>query len=249
MLFFTENITIFVMNKQENITQNIVGDYMEKIIELTNISKHYYIGKEKLKVLENIDLTVKKGDFLAITGTSGSGKSTLMNILGFLDTPDAGNYFFEGKESKNFSNSKLSKLRGSKIGFIFQSFYLLPTLTAYQNVELPLIYNKVQKNKRKELCINALKRVGLTDRLNHKPNQLSGGQKQRVAIARAISLSPPLILADEPTGNLDPTSSNEVLDILNNLNNEGTTVVIITHDISIANKAKNRINIINGKIC
>ena len=222
---------------------------MEKIIELENISKYYYIGKEKLQVLKNVNLTVKNGDFLAITGESGSGKSTLMNILGFLDTPDTGNYTFNGKKSKNFSSSKLSKLRGSKIGFIFQSFHLLPNLTAYQNVELPLIYNKVPKSKRKELCINALNRVGLADRTNHKPNQLSGGQKQRVAIARAIALSPPLILADEPTGNLDPISSKEVLNILQSLNDEGTTIVIITHDISIANKAKSKININSGKIC
>lgn len=221
---------------------------MEKIIELSNISKHYYIGKEKLQVLKNIDLTIKNGDFLAITGESGSGKSTLMNILGFLDAPDSGSYIFDGKKSKSFSNRKLSRLRGSKIGFIFQSFHLLPNLTAYQNVELPLIYNKIPKSKRKELCANALKRVGLTDRINHKPNQLSGGQKQRVAIARAIALSPPLILADEPTGNLDPASSNEVINILQNLNDEGTTIVIITHDISIADKAKNKINIINGRI-
>ena len=222
---------------------------MKKIIELSNISKHYYIGKEKLQVLKNVDLTVESGDFLAITGESGSGKSTLMNILGFLDTPDEGNYVFEGQKSKVFSKRKLSKLRGNKIGFIFQSFHLLPNLTAYQNVELPLIYNKIPKNKRKELCLNALERVGLTNRINHKPNQLSGGQKQRVSIARAIALSPPLILADEPTGNLDPDSSNEILCILENLNKEGTTVVIITHDVSIANKAQSKINIINGKIC
>ena len=221
---------------------------MEKIIELKDISKHYFIGKEKLQVLKNVNLTIKNGDFLAITGESGSGKSTLMNILGFLDTPDTGNYFFDGKKSENFSNTKLSKLRGSKIGFIFQSFHLLPNLTAYQNVELSLIYNKVPKSKRKELCIKALNRVGLTDRINHKPNQLSGGQKQRVAIARAIALSPPLILADEPTGNLDPVSSKDVLNILRKLNAEGTTVVIITHDVSIANKAKSKINIVNGKI-
>lgn len=221
---------------------------MEKIIELKNISKHYYIGKERLEVLKNINLTVENGDFLAITGESGSGKSTLMNILGFLDTPDAGSYAFDGKNSKTFSNHKLSKLRGSKIGFIFQSFHLLPNLTAYQNVELPLIYNKIPKSKRKELCLNALNKVGLSERINHKPNQLSGGQKQRVAIARAIALSPPLILADEPTGNLDPASGKEVLNILENLNRDGTTVIIITHDISIAKKAENQINIINGKI-
>ena len=221
---------------------------MEKIIKLRNISKNYFIDKEKLQVLKNINLTVENGDFLAITGESGSGKSTLMNILGFLDTPDTGDYFFNNEKSGNFSNRKLSKLRGRKIGFIFQSFHLLPNLTAYQNVELPLIYNKVPKSKRRALCTKALKRVGLLNRSNHKPNQLSGGQKQRVAIARAIALSPPLILADEPTGNLDPISSNEILDILQTLNNEGTTVIIITHDISIANKTKKQIKVINGMI-
>ena len=221
---------------------------MDKIIELCKISKDYYIGKEKLSVLKNIDLTVKTGDFLAITGESGSGKSTLMNILGFLDTPDSGSYIFDGEKSKNFSEGMLSKIRGKKIGFIFQSFHLLPNLTAFQNVELPLIYNRISRSKRKELCNKALQRVGLSDRANHKPNQLSGGQKQRVAIARAIALSPPLILADEPTGNLDPHSSNEIINILKALNNDGTTIVIITHDLSIANKTTSKITISNGKI-
>ena len=221
---------------------------MEEIIKLSNVSKHYFIGKEKLQVLNNINLTVNLGDFLAITGESGSGKSTLMNILGFLDIHDSGKYFFKGKNTKEFSEITLSKIRWRNIGFIFQNFNLLPHLTAYQNVELPLIYNKVPKKQRKELCLTALKRVGLTDRANHKPSQLSGGQKQRVAIARAIALSPPLILADEPTGNLDPVSSNEILKILQNLNNDGTTIVIITHDALIANKTKSKIKLTNGKI-
>lgn len=221
---------------------------MEEIIKLSNVSKHYFIDKEKLQVLDNINLTVNFGDFLAITGESGSGKSTLMNILGFLDIHDSGKYFFIGKKTKEFSENTLSKIRRRNIGFIFQSFHLLPHLTAYQNVELPLIYNKVPKKQRKELCLTALKRVGLTDRANHKPCQLSGGQKQRVAIARAIALSPPLILADEPTGNLDPISSAEVIETLQKLNDSGTTVIIITHDHSISEKAKNIIKIKNGKI-
>ncbi len=221
---------------------------MENIIELRKIHKSYFVGKQKLKVLSNINLVVNKGDFLAITGASGSGKSTLMNILGFLDTPDSGEYFFSGTKSSSISSSDLSKIRGKKIGFVFQSFHLLPDLTAYQNVELPLIYNKIPISKRKVLCESALKKVDLLDRMNHKPNQLSGGQKQRVAIARAIALSPPLILADEPTGNLDPISSNEVMNILNSLNSEGITVIIITHDSSLAEKAKNKITISNGEI-
>lgn len=221
---------------------------MEKIIELKQICKSYTIGKEKLPVLNNINLTIKKGDFLAITGSSGSGKSTLMNLLGFLDTPDKGEYFFNGQKSSSLSKSIISKIRGRKIGFVFQSFHLLPDLTAYQNVELPLIYNKIPISKRKKLCESALEKVNLTDRKNHKPNQLSGGQKQRIAIARAIALSPPLILADEPTGNLDPVSSSEVLKILNSLNNDGITIVIITHDSSLASKAKSKITISDGKI-
>ncbi|MBO5019757.1 MAG: ATP-binding cassette domain-containing protein, partial [Clostridia bacterium] len=152
---------------------------MKNIIELQNISKSYPIGKQNLTVLKNINLIVEKGDFLAITGASGSGKSTLMNILGFLDTPDIGKYFFNEKISNSFSQSKLSKIRGQNIGFIFQNFCLLPHLTAYQNVELPLIYNKISLKNRKILCDTALKKVGLIDRANHKPNQLSGGQKQR----------------------------------------------------------------------
>lgn len=221
---------------------------MKELIKLNNISKNYKLGNENVVALNNINLTVNKGTFLAITGASGSGKSTLMNILGFLDKADNGDYFFEGKNQSGFSETNLSKIRGEKIGFIFQSFYLIPELTAYQNVELPLVYNDVPKKKRKAICEAALKKVGLSDRMHHKPNQLSGGQKQRVAIARAISLSPPLILADEPTGNLDPASAKDVLDTLLRLNNEGVTVIMITHDKSLANLAGEKIEILNGQI-
>lgn len=248
MLFFTFKITIFKQNKQVIATKNNLGDNVEDIITLNNISKQYSIGKQKLTALKNIYLTVKKGDFLAITGESGSGKSTLMNILGFLDAPDSGQYLFNGKPSGDFSESQLSKIRGRKIGFIFQSFHLLPNLTAYQNVELPLIYNRVPKKQRTELCQNALSKVGLANRTEHKPSELSGGQKQRVAIARAIALSPPLILADEPTGNLDPASSKEILNILKSLNLEGTTVIIITHDNLVAINAKSRVKIAGGEL-
>ena len=248
MLFFTVKITIFKQNKQVIATKNNQGDNVEDIITLNNISKQYSIGKQKLTALKNIYLTVKKGDFLAITGESGSGKSTLMNILGFLDSPDNGQYLFNGKSSADFSEGQLSKIRGIIIGFIFQSFLFLPNLTAYQNVELPLIYNRVPKKERAKLCQNALSKVGLTNRCDHKPSELSGGQKQRVAIARAIALSPPLILADEPTGNLDPASTKDVIDILKSLNKEGATVIIITHDNWVAQNTKNRVEIINGKI-
>lgn len=221
---------------------------MEKLIKLNNVTKKYKLGSQDIIALNNINLTVYKGDFLAITGASGSGKSTLMNILGFLDTPDSGEYYFEGISSSKYSSGGLSKIRGEKIGFIFQNFYLLPELNAYQNVEIPLIYNRINKTLRKKLCENSLKKVGLTDRMFHTPNKLSGGQKQRVAIARAISLSPPLILADEPTGNLDPDSAKDVLNILKTLNAEGTTVIMITHDKELADMAKRKIEIQNGNI-
>lgn len=218
------------------------------IIELKNITKAYPLGNERVSALKGIDLRVEKGDFLAITGSSGSGKSTLMNILGFLDIPDSGIYSFDGEDCKKYSDAQLANIRGKRIGFIFQSFHLLPNLTALQNVELPLIYNHISKKKRQQLGEDALKRVGLLDRLNHKPNQLSGGQKQRVAIARAIALSPPLLLADEPTGNLDPASSEEILNVLLRLNKDGTTIIMITHDRELAKKAGKQIEIQNGKI-
>ncbi len=219
-----------------------------KVIELKNIGKTYSLGNEKIYALNNINLTVNKGDFLAITGASGSGKSTLMNILGFLDIQDSGDYYFCGENCKNHSESKLSHIRGNRIGFVFQSFHLLPNLTAIQNVELPLIYNHINKKERRMVCEEALRKVGLSDRASHKPNQLSGGQKQRVAIARAIALSPSILLADEPTGNLDPNSSEEVLKHLIRLNNDGTTVIMITHDKEIAKRAKSRIEIKNGQL-
>lgn len=221
---------------------------MKELLNLKDISKKYYIGKQTVVALDSVSLKVESGDFLAITGSSGSGKSTLMNILGFLDTPDSGSYIFDGKQRKSLSEKKLSDIRGKRIGFIFQSFHLLPNLTAYQNVELPLIYNHISFKKRRKICENALTRVGLKERMDHKPGQLSGGQKQRVAIARAIALSPPLILADEPTGNLDPISGEEVINTLLSLNNEGTTVIMITHDRSLADKAKRKIEISAGKI-
>lgn len=218
------------------------------MIELKNIQKSYPLGKERVTALSGIDLTVRHGEFLAITGASGSGKSTLMNILGFLDQPDSGTYRFAGENCSAYSQRKLAELRGKQIGFVFQGFHLLPHLTALQNVELPLIYNHIGHKKRLTLCKKALERVGLADRMDHKPNQLSGGQKQRVAIARAIALAPPLLLADEPTGNLDPHSGEEILQNLLQLNAEGTTVVMITHDRTLATRAGRQITITAGQI-
>ncbi len=227
-----------------------MGDIMQRtlVLELENICKSYLLGAEKVSALDGVNLTVQRGEFIAITGASGSGKSTLMNILGFLDTPDSGIYRFCGENCANYSERKLADIRGQKIGFIFQSFHLLPNLTALQNIELPLIYNHISRRKRRKLALEALSKVGLSDRAEHKPNQLSGGQKQRVAIARAIALSPPVLLADEPTGNLDPKSGEDILQNLSLLNNEGTTIIMITHDHTLAKHADRQIAIDAGKI-
>ena len=221
---------------------------MQKLIEIKNISKVYNTGYAEVYALSDISLNINRGDFTAIIGKSGSGKSTLMNILGCLDIPTSGKYFLDGEEVSKLSERKLSYIRNKVIGFIFQNFNLVPTMTALENVELPLIYRKTEKQKRHSLAISALEMVGLSERMNHRPFELSGGQQQRVAIARAIAAEPPLILADEPTGNLDAGSSAEIMRILSELHNSGKTVVIITHDNSIANMADNRIKISDGKI-
>ncbi|MCI5654994.1 MAG: ABC transporter ATP-binding protein [Candidatus Pseudoruminococcus sp.] len=221
---------------------------MQKLIEIKNISKVYNTGYAEVYALSDISLNINRGDFTAIIGKSGSGKSTLMNILGCLDIPTSGKYFLDGEEVSKLSERRLSYIRNKVIGFIFQNFNLVPTMTALENVELPLIYRKTEKQKRHSLAISALEMVGLSERMNHRPFELSGGQQQRVAIARAIAAEPPLILADEPTGNLDAGSSAEIMRILSELHNSGKTVVIITHDNSIANMADNRIKISDGKI-
>ncbi len=221
---------------------------MQKLIEIKNISKVYNTGCAEVYALSDISLNINRGDFTAIIGKSGSGKSTLLNILGCLDIPTSGKYFLDGEEVSKLSERRLSYIRNKVIGFIFQNFNLVPTMTALENVELPLIYRKTEKQKRHSLAISALEMVGLSERMNHRPFELSGGQQQRVAIARAIAAEPPLILADEPTGNLDAGSSAEIMRILSELHNSGKTVVIITHDNSIANMADNRIKISDGKI-
>lgn len=221
---------------------------MQKLIEIKNIFKIYNTGYAKVYALSDVSLNINRGDFTAIIGKSGSGKSTLMNILGCLDVPTSGKYFLDGEEVSKLSERKLSYIRNKVIGFIFQSFNLVPTMTALENVELPLIYRKTEKKKRHTLAVSALEMVGLSERMNHRPFELSGGQQQRVAIARAIAAEPPLILADEPTGNLDAGSSDEIMRILSELHNLGKTVVIITHDNSIAAMADKRIEISDGRI-
>lgn len=218
------------------------------MIKISNLCKNYQVGSNLVPVLKNINLNIKKGDMVAIIGDSGSGKSTLMNIIGCLDTQNSGKYFLDGIQIKKLSDKQLCNIRNQKIGFVFQSFNLLPELTAFENVELSLIYQGIAKNLRKTIVQNALEEMGLNERASHLPNQLSGGQMQRVAIARAIVTNPEIILADEPTGNLDSKASKKILHILNELNNQGKTVVIITHSSEVANAAKTVIKINDGEL-
>jgi putative ABC transport system ATP-binding protein len=217
------------------------------MIHLKNISKIYdKSGQEKVIALDGINLEISKGEFVAIIGSSGSGKSTLMNILGLLDIPSEGNYFLENQPVEKLSDDQLAEIRNRKIGFVFQSFHLLPRTSALVNVELPLVYSSL-KNTR-ELAFESLKKVGLADRANHKPNELSGGQQQRVAIARALVTNPDIILADEPTGNLDSQSGAGIMELFVQLHEQGKTIILITHDPKIASMAKRIINIKDGRM-
>ena len=221
---------------------------MSSVIVLENISKIYPMGEVNVGALENISLEIKKQEFVAIVGPSGSGKSTLMHIIGLLDEPTSGKVFLEDRDISNLSEKELAVLRNKHIGFIFQTFNLLPKTSALNNVELPLIYAGIVNHERTKMAVDALEKVDLGQRLDHFPSQLSGGQQQRVAIARALVNNPTLILADEPTGNLDSKSGKEILDLLINLNNDGNTIVLVTHDMSIAGKAKRLIQIVDGRI-
>lgn len=218
------------------------------MIRLDNVTKTYIMGEIELTVLKGISIDVLEGDFYSIIGPSGSGKSTLMNILGCLDVPTSGEYYLDGKEISTYDENDLARIRNEKIGFIFQKFNLLPRLNAFENVELPLIYRGVKSKRRKEETEFALDSVGLYDRMHHKPNELSGGQQQRVAIARALVGNPSVLLADEPTGNLDTKSGNEVLDILESLNRKGRTIIVITHDFEVADRSKTEITLRDGII-
>ncbi len=221
---------------------------MSALIELENVSKLYHDGENEVRALDGVSLHIRGGEFVAIVGQSGSGKSTLMNMLGCLDTPTGGSYFLDGDDVSDMSDDELADIRNLRIGFIFQGFNLIPGLSALENVELPLIYRGMEREARKKLAREALERVGLSHRLRHKPSEMSGGQQQRVAIARAIAARPPILLADEPTGNLDSKSGAEVIDILKELNREGRTVILITHDNGIATMADRVVRIHDGKI-
>ncbi|MDQ0898531.1 ABC transporter ATP-binding protein [Paenibacillus sp. V4I7] len=218
------------------------------IIELKEITKTYKRGEEDLHVLRSISLSVAEGDFVAIIGPSGSGKSTLMNTIGLLDVPTRGRYTLDGVVTENMGDNALAELRNQKIGFIFQQFNLLPRLSAMENVELPMIYAGIPRKERRERANNMLKMLGMGERGHHKPSELSGGQQQRVAIARALAISPSLILADEPTGALDSRTGEEVLELILQLNAQGNTIVLITHDHHIADNAKRVVSLKDGVI-
>ena len=221
---------------------------MKKIVECRNLYKNYYQGKIEIPVLKNINFIMEEGDYTAIIGPSGSGKSTLMNLIGCLDKPTRGSLLIDEKDVGSLTENELADLRCDKIGFVFQNFQLLSTQSALENVELPLTYANIPRKVRREMAQEALERVGLSDRMNFMPNQLSGGQKQRVAIARALVITPSIVLADEPTGALDSHSGAQVMDLFEELNSEGVTVLMITHDQGIAKRAKNRVEIRDGEL-
>ena len=218
------------------------------LISLKKIYKIYNVGGEEVRALDGIDLDIQENDYLAIMGPSGSGKSTLMNMVGCLDTPTSGLYEFEGEMVQVMDDSQLASIRNRKIGFVFQTFNLLPKATAQHNVEIPLVYANIRKNQRIEMASKALESVGLSDRAHHRPNELSGGQRQRVAIARALVNDPSIILADEPTGNLDSKSGHEIMNILDELHNRGNTIILVTHEDDIAQHAHRVIRLFDGKI-
>lgn len=220
----------------------------KEIISIESISKIYQLGDNVVKALDNVSLKIFENDFISIMGPSGSGKSTLMNIIGCLDVPSKGTYKLDNIEIDKMTDSDLAKIRNQKIGFVFQTFNLLPKLNAVQNVEVPLIYSSLSKSERISKAKNALNSVGLGNRLDHKPNELSGGQRQRVAIARALVNSPSIILADEPTGNLDSKSGLEILKFFDELHQAGNTIIVVTHEDSVAKRAKRKVEIFDGKI-
>ena len=221
---------------------------METLISLKGIKRHYQVGDEKVKALDGVDLIINHNEYISIMGPSGSGKSTLMNMIGCLDTPTEGVYEFEGELVHKMDDNQLASIRNRKIGFVFQTFNLLPKATALRNVEVPLIYANISRSERLEKAEKALNAVGLNDRMHHKPNELSGGQRQRVAIARALVNDPSILLADEPTGNLDSKSGVEIMKILDNLHNDGNTIILVTHEVYIAEHADRTINLFDGRI-
>lgn len=221
---------------------------MEPVIQLKDIEKTYVMGNHRVNALQKLNCTINRGEFVALMGPSGSGKSTLMNIIGCLDSPSAGNYILNGTDVVHLKDNELAEIRNKEIGFVFQTFNLLPRMNALENVALPLIYAGVAKAERLERAEKALASVGLQDRMHHRPNELSGGQRQRVAIARALVNKPSILLADEPTGNLDSKSSGEILDLFDEIHAKGNTIVMVTHEEDVARRAKKIIRMIDGMI-
>ena len=219
-----------------------------EVIDLKGLTKVYDTGKIKVEALKGIDLEVRDGDMVAITGPSGSGKSTLMNLIGCLDTPTSGSYLLRGESVSGLSREELAGIRNRRVGFIFQNFNLLPQISAYENVEMPLLFSGLSRRKRRERVYELFDRVGLTDRMDHKPTELSGGQMQRVATARALAMDPDIILADEPTGNLDTSSGSDIMDLFQELWEQGRTVLVITHDPALARRAPRQVEIRDGLI-
>jgi putative ABC transport system ATP-binding protein len=221
---------------------------MENIITLRNITKHYQVGTQVVKALRGVDIDIKKGEYVAIMGPSGSGKSTLMNVLGALDTPTDGDYFLNGTNVSLLSDEQLAQIRNREIGFVFQTFNLLPRYNALENVMLPLIYGGTPKPERKARALEVIENVGLSDRYKHKPNELSGGQRQRVAVARALVNNPSIILADEPTGNLDSKTSVDIMRLMEKIHSEGNTIIVVTHEEDIASMAQRIIRLRDGLV-
>ena len=220
----------------------------QEIIKLKNVVKYYQLGDETIKAVDGIDITINKGDFIAIVGPSGSGKSTAMNMVGALDIATKGDIYLDGLNIERLGESQLAQIRGKKIGFVFQTFNLIPTLTALENVMLPMVFQGIPLYKRQERATELLKKIGLGERLNHLPNELSGGERQRVALARALANNPDVILADEPTGNLDTKRGEEIADMFNKLSREGKTIILVTHDMDIAKHADRIYKLKDGKI-
>ena len=218
------------------------------MIQLDNLCRHFEVGNQIVRALDEVTLEINKKEYLSIMGVSGSGKSTLLNILGLLDTPTSGDYVLSGINTSKMNDDEMAHIRSTKIGFIFQSFHLIPRLTAAENVEMPMVLSGLNSKERKERVDNALARVSLTDRADHRPEQLSGGQRQRVAIARSIVMEPDVLLADEPTGNLDSTSSKEIIKLIEELNGGGLTLLVVTHDFEMGSRSDRLIELLDGKI-
>ena len=218
------------------------------MIHLENLCRHFEVGNQIVRALDEVDLEINKKEYVSIMGVSGSGKTTLLNILGLLDTPTSGSYVLSGVSTSTMNDDEMAHIRSTKIGFIFQSFHLIPRLTAAENVEMPMVLSGLNSKERKKKVDNALARVSLTDRSDHRPEQLSGGQRQRVAIARSIVMEPDVLLADEPTGNLDSTSSKEIIKLIEELNKGGLTLIVVTHDTDIGSRSERLIELLDGKI-